>query len=224
MKEGPDISHVAALIGDPARANILTALMDGRALTASELAAEAGVGLSTASSHLAKLTDGGLLVPRKQGRHKYFALANRDVASVLEALMGLAASQGGARLRSGPKDQSLRQARVCYNHLAGTRGVQMYEALRSVGAIVEAGDDVSLTSKGETFATEFGVDLAQLKTSKVPLCRTCLDWSERRNHLAGSLGRALLSEMETRGWLRRDQNSRAILFTPLGQDAFDRAF
>lgn len=224
MKEGPDISRIAALIGDPARANILTALMDGRALTVSELAGEAGVGLPTASSHLTKLTEGGVLVPRKQGRHKYFALADGDVAAVLEALMGLAAGQGGARLRAGPKDKTLRQARVCYNHLAGQFGVQMFQSLVDRGCVIEDGEQVSLTPVGENFVTEFGIDLTNLQSAKVPLCRSCLDWSERRTHLAGSLGRAILSRMEALGWMRRDAKTRVIHVTPKGRTEFSKAF
>ena len=117
MKEGPNIAFIAALIGDPARANILTALMSGKALTATELAAEAGVTLQTASSHLSKLVQGDLLRVLKQGRHKYFSLANDDVAHVLEGIMGLAAGAGHLRIRTGPKDTALRHARVCYSHL-----------------------------------------------------------------------------------------------------------
>ncbi|MEL7454334.1 MAG: winged helix-turn-helix domain-containing protein, partial [Pseudomonadota bacterium] len=127
MKEGPDIALFGALIGDPARANILTALMSGKALTATELAGEAGVTIQTASSHLKKMEDAGLLRQRKQGRHRYFALADDDVSHVLESLMGLAAKRGLLRTRPGPKDAALRKARVCYNHLAGDMGVALYE-------------------------------------------------------------------------------------------------
>ncbi|MEL6219421.1 MAG: winged helix-turn-helix domain-containing protein, partial [Pseudomonadota bacterium] len=133
MKEGPDIARIAALIGDPARANMLTALMSGKALTVSELAEEAGVTIQTASSHLSKLDEGGLLRPRKQGRHKYFQLADAEVAHVLEALMGLATRQGAKRVRTGPRDAQMQQARVCYNHLAGRMGVQMYRSLLARG-------------------------------------------------------------------------------------------
>jgi DNA-binding transcriptional ArsR family regulator len=224
IKEGPDISHLAALIGDPARANILTALMDGRALTASELAREAGVGLSTASSHLAKLTDGRLLRPRKEGRHKYFQLADDDVAGVLEALMGLAARRGATRVRTGPRDAQMLQARVCYNHLAGRLGVQMYRSMIARALLEEQGDDVSLTSTGAQFATAFGIDMAALNKARAPLCRSCLDWSERRNHLAGSLGRAMLTRMQECGWMRRDPASRAVFLTPKGSNAFAEAF
>ena len=133
MKEGPDIARIAALIGDPARANMLTALMSGKAVTATELAQEANVTLQTASTHLSKLDQGGLLRPRKQGRHKYFSLANDDVARVLEGLMGLAAGSGHLRSRTGPRDPALRKARVCYNHLAGDLGIRLFDSLVSRG-------------------------------------------------------------------------------------------
>ncbi|MEO1607673.1 MAG: winged helix-turn-helix domain-containing protein, partial [Pseudomonadota bacterium] len=129
MREGPDIAHIAALIGDPARANMLTALMSGKALTATELAREAGVTPQTASTHLTKLEQGGLLTLQRQGRHRYFSLATDDVAHVLEALMGIAAGAGYLRSRTGPKDQALRKARVCYNHLAGEMGTDLYDGL-----------------------------------------------------------------------------------------------
>lgn len=221
MKEGPDIARIAALIGDPARANMLNALMTGKALTATELASEAGVTVQTASSHLSKLDQGGLLRPVKQGRHKYFSLANADVADVLEGLMGLAARSGHLRTRTGPKDAALRKARVCYNHLAGDMGTRLYDSLRMRGLIVEAGEDVTLTDAGAGFMRDFGIEIAALSKSKAPLCKPCLDWSERRTHLAGSLGRALLARFEDLGWARRDPNSRAILFSPTGEASFN---
>ncbi|MCK0094034.1 winged helix-turn-helix domain-containing protein [Yoonia sp. F2084L] len=224
MREGPDIARVATLIGDPARANMLTALMTGKALTASELAAEAGVTVQTASTHLAKLLDGELLQMRKQGRHKYFALAHADVAATIEALMGLAAGQGATRTRTGPKDAQMRQARVCYNHLAGQMGVQMFTSMRDRNFIWERGEDLGLTPQGETFVTGFGVALDGLTAARAPLCRRCLDWSERRTHLAGSLGRAMLAQMEALAWVRRDKGSRALLFSQAGQRAFTAAF
>ena len=148
MKEGPDIAHTAALIGDPARANMLTTLMSGKALTVSELAEEAGVTIQTASSHLSKLDEGGLLRPRKQGRHKYFALASDEVAHVLEGLMGLAATSGYMRKRTGPRDAALRQARVCYNHLAGGMGTQLFDSLMAQGHLVLDGEELKLTEAG----------------------------------------------------------------------------
>ncbi|MEY8828190.1 ArsR/SmtB family transcription factor [Sedimentitalea sp. XS_ASV28] len=224
MKEGPDIAHVAALIGDPARANMLTALMSGKALTVSELAEEAGVTIQTASSHLSKLDDGGLLRPRKQGRHKYFSLANEDVAHVLEGLMGLAAGSGHLRKRTGPKDAALRQARVCYNHLAGDMGTQMFDSLIAQGHLTLVGDDLNLTRSGQAFVTEFGIDLAELRKNKSPLCRECLDWSERRSHLAGSIGRAFLNRFEDLSWAKRDQKTRVVSFSTNGAKEFERLF
>lgn len=224
MREGPDIAHIAALIGDPARANMLTALMSGRALTVSELAEEAGVTTQTASSHLSKMEDAGLLRPRKQGRHKYFALANDDVAHVLEALMGLAAGVGHLRKRIGPKDASLRKARVCYNHLAGDMGTRLFDSLLMQGFVFISAEGITLTDQGAAFVTEFGIDLDALLKKKVPLCRECLDWSERRPHLAGSLGRAFLDHFEALNWAKRDQKSRAVLFSVTGDAAFTKAF
>ncbi|WP_317056604.1 ArsR/SmtB family transcription factor [Roseovarius rhodophyticola] len=224
MKDGPDISRVASLIGDPARANILTALMSGKALTASELANEAGVTLQTASSHLAKLESGGLIRLRKEGRHKYFRLSGEEVASVLEALMGLAAGTGHLRHRPGPKDPDLRRARVCYNHLAGDMGTQMFDSLKFQSFLSSNGDRLALTAKGRAFVTKFGVDLDHLPKSRAPLCRECLDWSERRSHLAGQLGRAMLARMEALGWSNRIEGTRVVRFTRHGAAAFDQWF
>lgn len=224
MKEGPDIAHIATLIGDPARANMLTALMSGKALTVSELAEEAGVTIQTASSHLSKLDQGGLLRPRKQGRHKYFTLANDEVAHVLEGLMGLAAGSGHLRTRTGPKDAELRQARVCYNHLAGDMGTQMFDSLMAQGHLIIEQDELRLTPSGAVFAKKLRIDLDTLNGQKSPLCRECLDWSERRSHLAGSLGRALLSRFEELSWATRNQKTRVVSFSREGRREFDRLF
>ena len=224
MKEGPDIAHVAALIGDPARANMLTALMSGKALTVSELAQEAGVTIQTASSHLSKLDDGGLLRPRKQGRHKYFALANDDVAHVLEGLMGLAARSGYLRRRTGPRDAELRHARVCYNHLAGDMGTQMFDSLVAQGHLVLADEELELTEAGDVFVANFKIDINGLRKARAPVCRECLDWSERRSHLAGSLGRAFLNRFEDLSWAKRDRKTRVVTFSRSGADAFNELF
>ena len=224
MKEGPDIARTAALIGDPSRANILTALLSGKALTPSELAREAGITAQTASSHLAKLEGGGLTVTRRQGRHRYVTLASEEVVSVLEGLTSLAAHNGHLRTRTGPRDPDMRTARVCYNHLAGARAVQLYRHLSSSGALKVTEAGITLTDRGEPAMVDFGIDLAALRARRAPLCRECLDWSERRSHLGGGLGRALLARMETLGWLRRQAGSRIVTFTPTGQRAFDRQF
>lgn len=224
MKDGPDIAFVAALIGDPARANMLTALMSGKALTATELAREAGVTAQTASSHLTKLREGGLVGMRKQGRHKYFSLASEDVAHLLESLMGIASGAGHLRNRTGPKDEALRTARVCYNHLAGDMGTHLFDSLMHQGYLVSGTDGLVLSGSGEAFVADLGVDLSALKKKRAPLCRECLDWSERRSHLAGSLGRALFHRFEELGWLKRDPNSRVVHFSQSGAAAFKEAF
>jgi DNA-binding transcriptional ArsR family regulator len=224
MKDGPDIARMASLIGDPGRANILTALMSGKALTASELAREAGVTPQTASSHLRKLLEGGLISLRHQGRHRYYALAGEDVAQTLEGLMGLAAGRGHLRTRTGPRDADLRTARVCYNHLAGDRGVQMFRAMHARGCFAICADGIVLTGTGREIVTEFGIELLKLEHSRAPMCRECLDWSARQTHLAGKLGRAMLSHMQALGWLRRQPDSRVIVFASRGQAAFDDRF
>jgi DNA-binding transcriptional ArsR family regulator len=224
MKEGPDITRIAALIGDPARANMLTALMSGKALTATELAQEAGVTLQTASTHLAKLDQGKLLRVRKQGRHKYFALANDDVADVLEGLMGLAAASGHMRSRAGPKDPALRKARVCYNHLAGDMGIRLFDSLVGRRLLRVADGGLALSRQGHGFVASLDIDIDRLASEKSPLCRECLDWSERRSHLAGGLGRAFLNRFEEKGWARRERGTRIVHFSPAGERAFARAF
>lgn len=213
MKEGPDIALLGSLIGDPARANMLTALMTGKALTASELAAEAGITVQTASSHLKKLEAAEMLRQRKQGRHRYFSLADDEVGSVLEALMGLAAKRGLTRTRTGPRDPALRKARICYDHLAGELGVAMYDGLMNMGCVMEQDDGIELSAMGEDFVTRFGIDLTSLAKFRRPLCKTCLDWSARRTHLAGSLGMAMLNRIYELGWAKRDGKSRVIVFS-----------
>lgn len=214
MKQGPSIAPVAALAGDPARANMLAALLGGQALTAGELANEAGVSLATASAHLAKLREGGLVSGVRQGRHHYFRLADADVAALLEAIANVAARAGFARTRPGPADPALRQARVCYDHLAGEAGVALFDALME-SRVLAGGDDVRLTKKGEAFARDFGIDVEALRRARRPLCKPCLDWSQRRRHLAGALGAALLDQMIARKWLKRGEG-RVLHFTGAG--------
>jgi len=224
MAEGPDIARIASLIGDPARANILLALMGGRALTATELAAAAGVTVQTASSHLSKLEAGGLIRPRSQGRHRYFSFADATVGPMIESLMGFAASRGHLRHRTGPREPELRKARVCYDHLAGDYGVRMLESLRASGAIDGDDDHPQLTEAGEERLASLGIDVGELKVSRRPLCRACLDWSERRVHLAGSVGKALLDHLVDRGHAHRIPGSRVIEFTPEGERRFRLTF
>ncbi|WP_284163506.1 helix-turn-helix transcriptional regulator [Frigidibacter sp. SD6-1] len=225
MREGPDISRTAALIGDPARAHMLVALADGGARTVSELAAEAGIGLPTASAHLAKLEAGGLVMPRKEGRHRYYALASEEAGLLIEQLLAFsAASRPAARTRPGPRDPELRRARVCYNHLAGERGVQMYDSLIRRGFLMETTNGMGLTDPGWAFAEGLGLTPADFARHRPPLCRACLDWSVRRSHLGGRLGRALLTALEGRGWVMRVPQTRILRFSRAGEAAFDRLF
>jgi DNA-binding transcriptional ArsR family regulator len=218
---------VAALVGDPARSNMLTALMTGRALTASELAHQAGVTPQTASSHLSKLEAGGLVEQEKQGRHRYYRLSDPDVASVLEGLEGLAARAGHMRVRTGPKDPALRHARVCYDHLAGDLGVQMLDSMKQQRLLRQRKQDIELTAEGERFLTDtLQISADALAHPRRPLCRACLDWSERRHHLAGTLGAALLTRFTELKWATRDTTpgSRVVNFTRNGEKRFSALF
>lgn len=229
----PHVAKIAALIGDPARANILKALMDGRARTAKELAHIAGVSPQTTSGHLSKLTEGGLLGLAKQGRHRYYHLANAQVATAIESLMALAGE------RPLPKHHhhtrvagALRAARTCYDHIAGRLGVCLFDQLVARGCLLPAGqseEDFVVTSAGrQLFATlQIDVDaLARRKPSgsKRRFARACLDWSERSPHLAGSLGAALAERCFDLGWLERRRDSRAVTLTRAGEAGLARHF
>src|SRR5437763_12548056 len=172
MKAGPDIAMVASLVGDPARSNMLTALMTGRALTASELAHQAGITPQTASSHLAKLEAGGLIEPEKQGRHRYYRLTGPDVAHVLEGLAGLAERAGHTRVRTGPKEPALRRARICYDHLAGDLGVQMLDSMRTQRLVRQTKQSIELTGEGRRFmADALQIDTDTLAHPRRPVCK-----------------------------------------------------
>lgn len=217
MKDGPNIATIAALIGEPARADALAALMSGMALTATELADEAGVTRQTMSAHLARLVEAGLLAVEAQGRHRYFRLAGEDVAALLESLMGVAYRAGAVRVRSSPREPALRRARVCYDHLAGELGVLMYENLARSGAFAFDAHGLSLTDRGRALLARVGLDHAAPGAQRRPACRTCLDWSERRHHLAGAVGSALLERFLALGWARRVAGTRVVAFTEGGE-------
>jgi DNA-binding transcriptional ArsR family regulator len=223
MRDGPDIARIASLVGDPARANMLMALMDGGALTASELALEAGVGLPTASSHLARLIDGGLLKLAAQGRHRYFSLSDRQVAAMLESIMGVASTVGPQRTRPGPREDTMRAARVCYDHLAGELAVAMLDGFLARKILVTDAEGIRPGPAACGFFATVGIDLEALQGRRRPVCRSCLDWSVRRSHLAGSLGAAILDCILAQKWARRDGESRAVRFTPPGRRAFENA-
>src|SRR5208282_4738601 len=224
MDDDPNIVRVAALIGDRARAGILTALMAGEALTATELAQAAAVTKQTISSHLAKLLGARLVTVENQGRHRYFRLADRDVAQLLESLMGVAYRSGSVRLRPSPGEPALRKARVCYDHLAGELGVLVFDGLQRRRLLRFVGSDLELTEQGKRFCRDIGLDTQVLAQGRRTLCRACLDWSARRHHLAGALGAALLNRCFERGWARRAQGSRVVSFTPAGERSLREQF
>ena len=224
-------AEVAALSGDPARASMLHALMDGRALTATELARAAGIMPQSASSHLARMTAVGLLTVEKQGRHRYHRLATPSVARMIESIMQVAADlePDRKRLTVGPRDAALRKARTCYDHFAGQLGVAVADALVEQGRVELTSDAGLLTEAGMTFLGEIGIDTGLLmargtKRSGRVLCRPCLDWSERRPHLAGSLGAALCAHSMEQGWTRRIQGTRAVAITPKGERVMREKF
>ncbi|MBB5158243.1 ArsR/SmtB family transcription factor [Saccharopolyspora phatthalungensis] len=234
-----DIAPVAALFAEPGRANVLQALADGRALPASVLAGEAGLSASAASAHLAKLRDGGLIEVERSGRHRYYRIADNRVAAVLEALAAIAPARPVRSLRQGTRAAAVREARSCYDHLAGRLGVAVTAALLDHGALAAAdgipdtrrrpGDGLSvqlsehpyrLGPHAEPVFAALGVDLDAVRTgpSRRPLLRFCVDWSEQRHHLAGRLGAALLSALLDSGWLARKPQQRALKLTDTGAD------
>jgi DNA-binding transcriptional ArsR family regulator len=224
QQESPDIATIAALIGDRARSTILMALMTGRALTATELGHAADVSKPTTSSHLSKLVSAGLVAVEDVGRHRYFRLANHEVGTVIENLVGLAHRLGSVHVDSGPADPAIRKARVCYDHLAGELGVLVYDSLRQLGCVRGDGKELSLTDKGSRFAEELGVDLAPMMSRRRPLCLACLDWSVRRPHLAGALGAALLDRFFALRWAARQKGTRAVMFSAVGERALRAKF
>jgi len=219
MRDGPNITNIAAMIGDHARAEVLTVLMSGMALTATELADAAGVTRQTISAHLAKLQEAGLLSVESQGRHRYFRIADAEIAQLLESLMGVAFGTGAVRVRSSPREPALRKARVCYDHLAGELGVLVYESLARRGAFALDADGIGLTTQGHDLMRALSIEPDALPASRRPFCRTCLDWSERRHHLAGQLGTVMLDRFQQLGWARRVPESRVLAFTPDGETA-----
>ena len=243
MKGDADIAKVGALVADPARARILLALGDGRALPASVLADEAGVAPSTASAHLGKLVDGKLLTVERHGRHRYFALAGQDVAELIEALAKVAPPAPVRSLREGTRAHAVRNARTCYDHLAGVLGTQLMASMLDRG-LLTGGDgafdrstaredrlsargsdyDYRLTARGEDELEQFGIDFAELRSRPRPMVRYCVDWSEQRHHLAGSLGAALADRMFDLRWVSRARRGRAVTVSDEGARGLEETF
>jgi DNA-binding transcriptional ArsR family regulator len=214
-----DIATPAVLIGDTTRAAFLMALADGTSLPASELAQRAGVSASTASIQLAKLIDGGLVAAEQHGRHRYYTLHDPAIANALESLAAIAPPQ---RVRSRKQTRigsDLRAARTCYDHLAGVLGVSLLDALLESGALTE---ELVPTARGARRFRELGIDVDALARGRRPLGRRCLDWSERRHHLAGALGAALATRFFELGWVERTRSSRAVRVTKPGRRALAR--
>ena len=226
MERSPNIAALAARLADPARARMVLALMDGRALTVSELGAVAGLGKASASEHATRLLAAGLVRADRQGRHKYLRLVGSQVALLIETMMTVAAPPmpPPRPIHTGLSAPALREARVCYNHLAGSLGVQLYRSLSARGYLAHMADGLTLTPEGRLFALSLGLTEADLAPGRTPLCRDCLDWSERQSHLGGRLGRLLLTRFHKLGWLRRPDQGRALLITPPGRASFARSF
>ena len=216
MQMGPKIAEVASLIGDPARANMVSALMDGRALTASELAYCAHITPQTASGHLAKLVDGGILLPAKQGRHRYFRLASPMVGQMLEGIMSVAQAGPSRYQPHWRGGEDLRYARLCYDHLAGELAVRMTQVLTDRAHVLLGDDAGEVTADGEAFLGRLGVDVSSLKKARRVFCRPCLDWSMRKPHIGGAVGAAIARRLLDAGWLRHARKSRVLHITPEG--------
>jgi DNA-binding transcriptional ArsR family regulator len=226
MVSGNALSETGALFGDPARANILLALMGGRALTAGELAWHAGVSAQTTSGHLAKLVEARLVVVMQQGRHRYHRLASREVAGAIEAVAALTVMGPQRHRPAGPRDEALRAARTCYDHLAGRLGVAIADCLAARGHLdLRAADGVGGLSEGGVgfLRDALGVTLAP-RGGRRPLCRICLDWSERRPHLGGRVGAALRDRAIELGWIELRPHTRAVTLTEAGRAGFGQTF
>jgi DNA-binding transcriptional ArsR family regulator len=211
-----DLARIGALLADRTRVAMLLALLSGRAMSASALADAAGASASLASAHLRKLVDGGLLVVEPAGRQRLYRLANA-VADAVEALLLLAPPDRVTSLRAAVRGQNLRRARMCYDHLAGSVGVAVTEALAERGVLVENGRGYAVTAGAPAVLERIGVRLENLDRLRRPLARRCMDWSERRHHLAGSLGAAVMSRLIALGWMRLAEGSRIVHVTAEGR-------
>lgn len=216
------LAEIGALVGEPARTAMLVSLLDGRALTAGELASAAGVTPQTASGHLGRMLEAGLLAIERQGRHRYYRLASPAVGAMLESMMVAATPPP---IRTGPRDAAMRQARICYDHLAGQVAVGIADAMAACGQIELSTDGAALTQTGLHLLNIIGVELPPgSEKSSHHFCRPCLDWSERRHHIAGAVGAALYRAFLGNGWIRRVEASRTVRVTPPGHAALHRHF
>jgi len=223
MITGPLIAEIAGLVGEPARATMLSALLDGRALTATELAYAARITPQTASTHLAKLTEAGLITPLRDGRYRYFRLASPKVAQMLDGIMAVALQHRPRYRPLSRQAEELRDARVCYDHLAGRLSVDLADFFTRREYIVLGDGAAEITAAGTQFLAEFGIQLRSVGMRR-HFCRSCLDWTERRAHIGGAVGAALANRCFDLGWTERQKNSRAVIITPAGQQGFLETF
>src|SRR5262245_5397378 len=224
MITGPIIAELAALVGDPARATMVVALVDGGALTASELAAVAQITHQTASAHLAKLTEAGVLSVARNGRHRHFRLASGAVADMIDGIVGVALSKRPTYLPLSRPARALSAARICYDHLAGRLSVDLADALVARHYVVLDDETVEITSAGARFLTQLGIALPRGRGTRRRFSRLCLDWTERRPHIAGALGAAITTRCFDLGWIQRRKPSHAVIVTPSGRRGFRKTF
>jgi DNA-binding transcriptional ArsR family regulator len=218
------LAWIASVVGDPARTSMLLALMDKRARTAKELAFFGRVSPATASAHLSKLLESKLVTVEPQGRHRYYRITSPMVGQMMEAMASVAGEAAPAAPWRPRVDEALATARTCYDHLAGRLAVAIADVLQDRGDIIFADGAGEVTTRGQSFFSDLGVDLQRLGSSRRVFCRPCVDWTERRHHLAGAVGAALCDHCLTRGWLRRARDSRALTITPDGQAALADLF
>jgi DNA-binding transcriptional ArsR family regulator len=224
MITGPIIAEIAALVGDPARATIVSALLDGRALTASELAVAARITPQTASEHLAKLTEAGVLSVVRSGRHRYFRLASPTVADMIDGIVAVALEKRPRHRPLSRQATALGAARICYDHLAGRLSVDLTDALAARECIVLDDDVAEITTAGTRVLAEFGIALRPPRSTRRTFCRLCLDWTERRPHIAGAVGVAITRRCFDLGWIERTKGSHAVIVTPSGRRGFQKTF
>ena len=228
MNDEPDIPRVAGLLADPARARILWTLIDGTTRPAGELAYAANISAQSASGHLAKLVEGGLLESEAQGRHRYFRIASAEVAGVIEGMASLGAATRPraprAPLPSPSTPVQFLHARTCYGHLAGEMAVRILEAMLKARWLAADGRDFAVTRLGEAKLAALDVDLVAARQPRRVFARACVDLTQRRPHLGGALGEALLDLYVARGWVQRQRRSRVVGITPKGHENFRRAF
>ncbi|WP_244788362.1 ArsR/SmtB family transcription factor [Cupriavidus pauculus] len=221
MEYAPGISQLAGLLADPGRAAMLWALMDGSARPAGELAMIAGLSASSTSGHLARLSEGGLLAVETRGRNRYYRLAAPEIGAAIEALATASLASQPPRMRAVPVSRTappaLRQARTCYDHMAGELAVGLFERMSQAGWLAVHGSHVDLTGDGAQAMTHLGIDLDATRRKRRQFACTCPDWSERKPHLGGALGAALLQALLQRGWIEATTRSRALRVTPHGQ-------